>query len=114
MVKPPTFVSYLTARFLNAFFVRDFVRALVHVLLGTYFYSRAFVCIFRVLFRLGFCPRLLTVLVALVYCDRLLIRFLCTAYRCHHRVLERTYVIKRLHSQFAEDARVAADDGEHG
>ena len=27
-----------------------------------------------------------------------------TAYRCHHRVLARTYVIKRLHSQFAEDA----------
>ena len=27
-----------------------------------------------------------------------------TAYRCHHRVLSRTYVIKRLHSQFAEDA----------
>ena len=26
-----------------------------------------------------------------------------TAYRCHHRVLARTYVIKRLHSQFAED-----------
>lgn len=26
-----------------------------------------------------------------------------TAYRCHHRVLSRTYVIKRLHSQFAED-----------
>ena len=26
-----------------------------------------------------------------------------TAYRCHHRVLGRTYVIKRLHSQFAED-----------
>jgi len=26
-----------------------------------------------------------------------------TAYRCHHRVLARTYVIKRLHSQFAEN-----------
>ena len=26
-----------------------------------------------------------------------------TAYRCHHRVLARTYVIKLLHSQFAED-----------
>jgi formylglycine-generating enzyme required for sulfatase activity len=26
-----------------------------------------------------------------------------TAYRCHHRVLARTYVIKRLHGQFAED-----------